>query len=325
MPKLSIIVAVYNTENFLPQCIESILASEEKDFELLLIDNCSTDQSMPICRRYAEKDPRIRVLQEPIKGASAARNCGIAAAQGTYLGFVDSDDYIEPKLYSTLLSLYDNNDVCMAACGVFVDQNGKTPVAQNPGNELRVLNCRQAAELALGHNGYKGFLVNKLFLRKTVESVHLRVDLNLGYCEDLVFVMQYLAASKGEVHYLPIPLYHYRIHENNITQAGFSETMLTGLTSFAKIEELTEAHWPELVPEARACSAGMALTLLNALAESGRSEYEKLPELIRIIREKGPDYRKSNDTAQKAKLRCKFCEIAPKLYFKLRHFTNGRK
>ena len=94
MPKISIIIPVYNTENYLHCCIDRILAQTYTDFELLLIDDGSTDKSSKICDEYAEKDSRIRVIHKENGGANAARKLGIEKANGEYVIFVDSDDSI---------------------------------------------------------------------------------------------------------------------------------------------------------------------------------------------------------------------------------------
>lgn len=95
MPKISIIVPVYNVEKYLRKCIDSILNQTFKDFELILIDDGSTDESGKICDEYNLKDNRIKVIHKENGGLSSARNAGLDIAQGEYIGFVDSDDWIE--------------------------------------------------------------------------------------------------------------------------------------------------------------------------------------------------------------------------------------
>lgn len=96
---ISIIVPVYNVESYLEQCIDSILAQSYKNLEIILVDDGSTDRSGDICDRYAEKDSRIHVVHKANGGLSSARNAGLKICHGDYLGFVDSDDYIDPDMY----------------------------------------------------------------------------------------------------------------------------------------------------------------------------------------------------------------------------------
>ena len=109
MPKISIIIPVYNTENYLHCCIDSILAQTYTDFELLLIDDGSTDKSSKICDEYAEKDSRIRVIHKENGGANAARKLGIEKANGEYVIFVDSDDSILQNGIEKLLIISSEN------------------------------------------------------------------------------------------------------------------------------------------------------------------------------------------------------------------------
>lgn len=104
MPKISIIIPIYNSEKFLNKCIDSVLVQSEKDFELLLIDDGSTDKSGSVCDEYAKKDNRIRVIHKTNAGTASARNDALDIAKGDYIAFCDNDDYISPYFYETLLN-----------------------------------------------------------------------------------------------------------------------------------------------------------------------------------------------------------------------------
>ena len=101
-PLISVIVPVYNVAAWLPRCVDSILAQTYENLEILLVDDGSTDGSGNICEEYAKKDTRIRVLHKENGGLSSARNAGLDAAAGAYIGFVDSDDWIAPEMYAEL-------------------------------------------------------------------------------------------------------------------------------------------------------------------------------------------------------------------------------
>ena len=126
MPKLSIILPVYNVEKYLPDCLTSILNQTYDDFELIIIDDGSTDQSLSICKAYELKDTRIRVYSQCNAGLSAARNKGIDCSQGTYLAFVDSDDTIDSEMYETMMSALEESEVDIVVCGHrVVSENGE--------------------------------------------------------------------------------------------------------------------------------------------------------------------------------------------------------
>ena len=104
-PLISVIVPVYNVEKYLAKCIDSIIAQTYTNLEILLVDDGATDSSGAICDEYAQKESRIRVIHKENGGLSDARNRGIAEARGEYLGFIDSDDYIDVDMYELLYNL----------------------------------------------------------------------------------------------------------------------------------------------------------------------------------------------------------------------------
>lgn len=116
MPKISIIVPIYNVEPYLHRCVVSILNQTFTDFECILVDDGSPDKCEEICDEYAKKDKRIRVIHKPNGGLSDARNAGLNIAKGEYIGFVDSDDWIHPQMYEILYKGIVKNDVKLSIC-----------------------------------------------------------------------------------------------------------------------------------------------------------------------------------------------------------------
>ena len=111
MIELSVIVPVYNSQNYLRKCVESILNQTFKNLELILVNDGSSDQSAELCEEYEERDDRVRVIHKKNGGASSARNAGIEAAKGAFIAFVDADDYIEPNLYELVMPKAYHNDI----------------------------------------------------------------------------------------------------------------------------------------------------------------------------------------------------------------------
>lgn len=129
-PLLSIIVPVYKVENYLPKCIDSILAQTFTDFELILVDDGSPDDCPALCDATAEKDARVRVIHQKNGGLSAARNAGLDAARGAWIGFVDSDDYIEPEMYEVLYQAVQSTGADLALCDYAEVDEAGTPCPQ---------------------------------------------------------------------------------------------------------------------------------------------------------------------------------------------------
>ena len=123
---ISIIVPVYNAENWLKKCVDSIINQTYKDIEILLINDGSKDRSIDILKEYEKKDSRIRVFDKQNEGVSKTRNLGIKEAKGEFIQFVDCDDYIEENMCETMLHLISNSD--MAICGMRIKKNQPWPM-----------------------------------------------------------------------------------------------------------------------------------------------------------------------------------------------------
>ena len=112
MPKVSIIVPVYNAEKYLQECVESVLCQTLSDIELILVDDGSTDSSPTLCDQYAAQDRRVKVIHKPNGRAASARNAGLRAASGEYVAFVDADDWISPDMYEKMLQTNADVTLC---------------------------------------------------------------------------------------------------------------------------------------------------------------------------------------------------------------------
>ena len=124
--KLSIIIPVYNCGKFLERCFDSISKQIFNDFEVIIVDDGSTDNSLDICKKYEAQDKRFRVFSIENHGSAFARNYGLKMAKGEYIGFVDADDYIDENMYSTLINTAQKEQADIVSCDmVYAFQNGK--------------------------------------------------------------------------------------------------------------------------------------------------------------------------------------------------------
>ena len=147
-PTISIIVPVYNVEEYIHKCINSILAQTYKDFELILINDGSPDNSGIICDEYARADSRIKVIHQQNSGLSAARNAGLAVAKGDYIGFVDSDDWIDKSMYESMITEAQTLEADIVICDYYKVKKKKAKAVTeqiNPG----VCNVNECVKLNL--------------------------------------------------------------------------------------------------------------------------------------------------------------------------------
>lgn len=197
MPELSIIVPVYKVEKYLPRCIDSILAQTFGDFELILIDDGSPDGCGRICDEYARKDKRIVVIHQKNMGVSAARNAGLDIAHGRYIGFVDSDDWIEPQMYEVMMDAIRENGADMAVCGVrYADEDGKFTRADRL-SEGVYTRAGLLEDVFAMPNKLGGGCCNKVFDASKIASVRFKVGMTIA--EDALYLFDCFMRIDGAV------------------------------------------------------------------------------------------------------------------------------
>ena len=174
MKKLSVVLPVYNVESYVSKCIDSILNQTFKDFELIIIDDGSTDSSSAICEHYKNIDSRIQLIKQKNQGLSAARNHGIQLAQGEFISFIDSDDWIDSTMYADLLSLI-TSDVDIVVCGHRVVTESGEILEQNSLGDM-CLTAVQATKMILKDQEIPSFAWNKLFRRSLFNDIKFPVN-----------------------------------------------------------------------------------------------------------------------------------------------------
>ena len=203
----TIIVPVYNTEPYLPQCLDSILAQTYTNLEILLIDDGSTDRCNEICDRYAARDSRIRVFHTENRGLSAARNLGLDCAKGNYIGFVDSDDWIEPDMYEVLLQKAEETGADIVECDGFREYPDKTVEGKR-----RELTIRDPIFALLRSEIFDG-VWDKLWKRHCFE--HIRFP--EGRINEDVATTYKILENAGYVEVIGVIKYHYRYRESSLS------------------------------------------------------------------------------------------------------------
>ena len=201
IPQISVIVPVYNVEKYLSRCIESILSQTFTDFELLLIDDGSTDRSGEICDEYAKKDTRIRVFHTKNRGVSAARNLGLDNAKGEWISFVDSDDWVEDDYLRTLFHEAKLNKDSIVWQSFFIEiEHDARPVEIYKSCEYfdtvlrKPFEENQIIENILNVSNVNVFA--KLFNQKTIIDNNISFLEKTSISEDVVFLHEYLLFVK---------------------------------------------------------------------------------------------------------------------------------
>lgn len=221
MPKVSVIVPVYQTEKFIENCVNSIRGQTLRDLEIILVDDGSPDGCPAICDRLAQQDSRIRVLHTENRGVSAARNLGLETAAGEFVGFVDGDDFIEPDMYQTLYDSACENDSQIVECGYYALQNGKSLDMTKPGRRSYMGGEPALLELINTHT-FQYMVWSKIYKRTLTADI--RFPLGRRY-EDVYFCCDaFLRADR--VQYVDRPLYRYRLNAGGFSSDGLKNATL---------------------------------------------------------------------------------------------------
>ena len=241
-PSISVIIPVYNIDPYLKKCIDSVLNQHFADFELLLVDDGSTDNSGEICDIYAQKDSRVRVFHQRNAGVSTVRNNGLENAIGKYIAFVDSDDYVLPDYLRDLYnSLSDDN--CLVI---------HTVIKHFPdGNSVRfdwpetTIEGKEAYRLLTEYGDKNiGYSCGKLFNNELIRSHHLRFHKDISLLEDLFFLFDYAQISSS-IKVCNVANYVYRIGYSNaalsVTYKSLSEECLIFQTYYQYIEKFVQS------------------------------------------------------------------------------------
>lgn len=232
MPKISIIVPVYNVEKYLDRCINSILKQDFKEFELLLIDDGSTDNSGEKCNEYKLKDNRVRVIHKVNGGLSDARNFGLDLAKGDYVGFVDSDDWIDEKMYSTLYQLAIEYDADITTCGIKEWKNNNND-NKNINNKITIKEFSNSEAIySLYHNELSGYSAcNKLYRKSLFDNTRFPK----GRIFEDASIMYKLYHFSNKIVYNDYKLYNYRKRDESITTQKVSNKRLDIVLMFNEL------------------------------------------------------------------------------------------
>lgn len=219
---VSIIVPIYNAEQYLRRCVDSILNQEYTDYELLLVNDGSTDASGDICEEYRDRDPRVIVIQKENTGVSDSRNRALDRARGKYLQFLDSDDWITPDATRLFVRAAEEYG-CDMVISDFYRVVGERLSPKGDIEEEGVLTREEFAAHMMENPAdfYYGVLWNKLYRRDIVEEHKLRMDTDISWCEDFMFNLEYIRYAK--VFYaLHAPIYYYVKRKGSLASQGIN-------------------------------------------------------------------------------------------------------
>ncbi|MCD7954481.1 MAG: glycosyltransferase [Lachnospiraceae bacterium] len=221
-PLVSIIVPVYNAKDYIGRCVDSILNQEYQKLEILLVDDGSEDGTGALLDEYAARDRRVRVIHQENAGVSASRNRALDLAQGEYVQFADSDDWLTPDS-TKLLTRPAIEKGCDLVIGDFYRVTGKRLSQKGDIDADHVMDRREFASYMIENPAdfYYGVLWNKLFRRSIIEEHQIRMDEELSWCEDFLFNLEYIRYA-GAIYAVQAPVYYYMKRKDSLVSQGIS-------------------------------------------------------------------------------------------------------
>lgn len=305
---ISVIVPIYNSEKYLERCIESILRQTYKNIQLILINDGSKDKSLEICNYYKSIDDRIIVVDKINEGVSIARNTGIRLAEGDFIGFVDSDDYIEENMYEVLINkiIIDKSDLCAMTtysinCTIFED------------NDLSfgVINNSLALE-KLFLLSFPTSLWAYLYKKSALNNVTLNG--NIHFFEDFEFNFKVLMQS-NVVSLCDKKLYHYETNNESINSQSINDKRTTCLRIYDLISEEVELKARFLIEYMQYFRAHFLSSVIISVIKSNNVEkkYFKLVKKESMVA--APDVLRSKYVPVKYKVAITVCSICPKVLY----------
>lgn len=282
---VSIIVPVYNIENYLEDCLQSILAQDYEDKELILIDDGSTDGSSLLCDKYADQYSWIKVIHKVNEGQSSARNCGFEYVSGEYLLFVDGDDFIHEQQISLLAEAMNTYKADIVVCDFeAVYSKVKLDADVKSNTDIKVFDGLEGVQALLYQEGFTSSPWAKLFRRELFESVRFPV----GKIYEDLGTMYKVFASAQRVVFIPRKLYGYMHRAQSTVHTDFSPKQMDCIEMTTEMVAYVEQHYPTVVNAAysrhfSACFQLMAMIPKGKYVDEQKQLIDEIKKYRKVI------------------------------------------
>lgn len=275
-PKVSVIVAAYNAERFIWQCLDSVLAQTMPDFEVVVVNDGSEDATSEIVESYASRDRRIHVIHKENGGVSTARNRGLAEAKGEWVFFLDADDRLKPDAFSRMLDKSADADGVFGGYEVYDSEHNRTYFIEDD------IECEMDKYQALEqmfrpwYYRYYGYTWGKLFKMSVIREARLHFDEHIVFNEDRLFTVEYLC-KVNKIAYFTVPVYEYVEHSASAMGSlskAYNPKFLTDLDAFLKMKKEVKK-----LPEGK--------KILPLLKHSAGESFRRISQMMRQNNVKG--------------------------------------
>lgn len=321
-PRISVIVPVYNVEAYLEKCIKSIQNQTLREIEIILVDDGSPDNCPQICDQYAESDERIHVIHQKNKGVSAARNAGLRLAQGKYIAFIDSDDWVAPEYLSILLKhmVSGGMSVCNYVYEWLPTAKKQTDTHPSQDYETVVMDRAEAQASVLCGGKLDGHPFCKLFDRKLIESHQIFFCEDISFAEDVLYVLQYLSHLTSEIVLSKTAPYYYQYRNQNAISQRIRKYEKFSPQIFSEIISVERSycfidHTPELLRCYTARQVSAKRAVLAIMEVNGWKHFPQYKPYLHDVRANLFLTLRYDIGSFMSKTSTVLCAIHPRLYY----------
>lgn len=318
---LSVIVPVYNVEEYLERCIKSIVNQTYSNLEILLIDDGSTDNSGIICEKWKKKDNRIKVFHIKNKGVSFARNLGIEQANGKFISFIDSDDYMSCDMLEKMVKKMqiEKSDIVISNYNTIKNRKENLKKLNNTLPEQ--MNRETYLNLMI-QKLFRGFVWNKLYKSKYIKKI--KFDTSIKMCEDVLFNVEYAKYIKKAI-YINEGLYKYCIRKDSVTKSSYSKILVSQLNAYDKMIKIIKDEYKIDPIFYKSAQLETALKLKILFLENNIKDKMELKKLNRNIDRFWEEVMTSDKIRIKTKIYYIICKFFPRSISKIKNIKDNKK
>lgn len=245
--EISIIVPVYNVKGYLKKCVESLSVQKLNDYEIILVDDGSTDGSGKLCDELSNQYTNIIVIHKQNGGLSSARNAGLEVARGRYIGFVDSDDYVEKNMYSHLYEAIERTQKSIACCGRYLESSDDYITTEFILEKERIFTREEAIREILLLEKIDVSACDKLYRKELFSNLRYPVG---RISEDAAVIFEIINKSNGVIH-VGKPYYHYISRNGSITKSKYNVKRYDVMSNLNNTEKFIKDKYPQFLRENR--------------------------------------------------------------------------
>lgn len=282
IPTISTIIPIYNTSKYLHRCVDSILAQNIADIEIILVDDGSTDESPDICDEYKARYPNIITVHQPNSGVSIARNVGLKLARGRYVNFADSDDFWGAEFYDDIVSQMIKHDLEIGCASSYIQTEEGEFITKYNSDSVELLSSEEAIKELLKCDKVSYSLCDKIFSREILKGLFFRPD--IYHNEDFLFCYEAIKSSKRIL--LKLRPYHYYCYNTgSAVNSHFNDRKATAIHAQTIVNNDIHKSFPSLDKLADAQYYKVLLYLTSQMIRSGYDNEEILIHVQRLVRD----------------------------------------